>query len=424
MIEPQTDLITAAREFVKDIFQNKVSKSFKYHNMDHTEQVVRAAEEMADYYQLQPEDRNAVLIAAWFHDTGYSKGEAAGHEEESGRIAADFLASRNVDDITIQRITSCIKATRMPQSPVSLVEQILCDSDLYHLATDDFKARNALLKQEQEALLGHKIAKKEWRKNNVQFLETHKYFTQYGKENLEPKKHENLNDIRGKKERKEEAKKVEEEESFPYVYKPNLFSDDEDDLKAQQKNTERGIQTMFRTTSNNHFQLSSLADGKANIMISVNAIILSVVLTVLLVRLPFYPEYTLPAIVLVITCLSAMIFAILATKPSVNSGRFTEEDIRSKKTNLLFFGNFYRMKTEEYQWGMNEMLKDREYLYNSMIRDIYYLGVVLAKKYRLLRVSYTIFMWGLIATVVAFAVAAILSSSLNGSSPASGTIDY
>jgi hypothetical protein len=191
------------------------------------------------------------------------------------------------------------------------------------------------------------------------------------------------------------------------------------DPASQQKNTERGIQTMFRTTSNNHFQLSSLADGKANIMISVNAIIISVVLTILLVRLPYYPNYVLPTVALVITCLGAMIFAILATRPSVNEGKFNEEDIRAKKTNLLFFGNFHQMQLEEYQWGMNEMLKDREYLYNSMIKDIYFLGVVLAKKYKLLRISYTIFMFGLILSVIAFVIAYMTGGSSNTSA-----IDY
>jgi hypothetical protein len=179
---------------------------------------------------------------------------------------------------------------------------------------------------------------------------------------------------------------------------------------------------MFRTTSSNHFELSSLADSKSNIMISVNSIIISVALTVLLARLAFYPQYIIPTVVLLIVCLSSIIFAILATRPSINKGRFTEEDIRNKKTNLLFFGNFHRMKLDEYQWAMNEMLKDREYLYDSMIKDIYYLGVVLAKKYKFLRISYTIFMYGIIAAVIAFAVAAIYGNV--GGSAVTPLIDY
>ena len=265
----------------------------------------------------------------------------------------------------------------MPQSPVSQIEKILCDGDLFHLATEDFKARNQLLKQEQESVLGHKIAKKDWKKNNIQFLQNHKYFTDYGQQVLEPKKLENLAALQKRKSKKEEE--VEEDELFPYVYETSPLSG-KDALKQQQKNTERGIQTMFRTTSSNHFELSSLADGKGNIMISVNSIILSVALTVLLARLAFYPQYIIPTAVLVLVCLASIIFAILATRPSVNKGRFTEDDIRNKKTNLLFFGNFHKMELDEYQWAMNEMLKDSEYLYNSMIKDIYFLGIVLAKK--------------------------------------------
>jgi hypothetical protein len=146
-------------------------------------------------------------------------------------------------------------------------------------------------------------------------------------------------------------------------------------------------------------------------MISVNSIILSVTLTLLIARLAHYPHFIIPTIILLTVCLCSIIFAILATRPSVSSGKFTEDDIRNKKTNLLFFGNFYKVTLDEYTWGMNEMIKDSEYLYNSMIKDIYFLGVVLAKKYRYLRIAYTIFMWGLIAAVIAFAIAAITTNA-------------
>jgi predicted metal-dependent HD superfamily phosphohydrolase len=424
MNEKHEQLLTDTRNYVADVFNQQLKPHFVFHTLEHTEDVVEACSIMAEHQNLEEEDRFILLMAAWLHDTGYVKGEAAGHEEESVRIATNFLETKGVDSNTIQRITSCIKATRMPQSPVTLVEQVLCDADLYHLATEDFRAKNALLKQEREALLGHKISKKEWRKNNIQFLEAHTYFTDYGKEHLEPKKQDNLKELRGKKERKEEEKKAEAEVLFPYVSEPNPFSGDKNDLKVQQKNTERGVQTMFRTTSNNHFELSSLADSKSNIMISVNAIIISVSLTVLIARLAYYPQYVIPTIILLTVCLAAVIFAILATRPSINDGRFTEEDIRSKRTNLLFFGNFHRMKLDEYQWAMNEMLKDREYLYNSMIKDIYFLGVVLARKYKYLRISYTIFMWGLIIAVIAFAIAFMYGSGGGSTGSSLPAIDY
>lgn len=73
--------------------------------------------------------------------------------------------------------------------------------------------------------------------------------------------------------------------------------------------------------------------------------------------------------------------------------------------NLLFFGNFTKIPLEEFQKGMHEIMRDKTSLYNNMITDIYYLGDVLDRKYKILRISYTIFMVGLILTVIAFSVA-------------------
>ena len=101
----------------------------------------------------------------------------------------------------------------------------------------------------------------------------------------------------------------------------------------------------------------------------------------------------------------SIIFAILSTKPKVTKGKFTREDIEAKNINLLFFGNFYKMPYEEFEWAVNELLKDKEYLYNSMTKDLYYLGLVLARKYRLLRITYTIFMVGIVTSVIAFILA-------------------
>jgi HD superfamily phosphodiesterase len=411
MNESNEQLISHARSYVREIFNNQVRSIFVFHNIEHTEDVVEACSYMADFYKLNEDDRLVLMLAAWFHDTGYSAGSASGHETESINHAVSFLRSHGVDEQVIQRVSSCIESTRMPQSP-----------DLYHLATEDFKARSQLLKQEQESVLGKKISKKDWRRNNVSFLENHKYFTEYGQEHLEAKKTQNLNALRRKKDAGDDDKEEVVQEVFPYVPQSTLYEQDDD--KSKQKNTERGIQTMFRTTSNNHFELSSLADSKSNIMISVNSIILSVTLTVMIARLAFYPHFIIPTIILLVVCLSSIIFAILATRPSISGGRFTEEDIRGKRTNLLFFGNFFRMSLDEYTWGMNEMLKDREYLYNSMIKDIYFLGVVLSKKYRYLRIAYTIFMWGLIAAVIAFAIAAITGTTSGAGNAKTPLIDY
>jgi len=131
--------------------------------------------------------------------------------------------------------------------------------------------------------------------------------------------------------------------------------------------------------------------------------------SVLLGKLQFYPEFIIPTIILVLVCLTATVFAILATRPNISRGTFTREDIQNKQINLLFFGNFYNMELPDYDWAMKEMMKDKDYLYGSMIKDIYFLGVVLARKYKLLRISYSIFMFGLIAAIVAFGLTFIFA---------------
>ena len=164
---------------------------------------------------------------------------------------------------------------------------------------------------------------------------------------------------------------------------------------------------MFRTTSTNHIRLSSMADSKANIMISVNAIIISVLLSVLLRKLEDYPNFILPAIIFLATSVTTIVFSVLATRPNVTSGRFTDLDIRSKKANLLFFGNFHQMSYQEYEDGMETIMQNGEYLYSNMIHDIYNLGVVLGRKYRLLRIAYNTFMYGIVASVLAFIIPAV-----------------
>jgi HD-GYP domain-containing protein (c-di-GMP phosphodiesterase class II) len=412
-------ILASARQHVTEIYKSRHDPKFVFHNIEHTEDVAEACSLMADYYKLNDEDRFVLMVAAWFHDTGYTAGQAEGHEDVSIQMLNEFALSHSIDDVLLQRISSAIQATKMPQSPLSQVEKILCDADLMHLSTQDFRAKNQLLKQERENLLGSDIQKKEWQKNNIEFLSGHKYFTEYGQQFLEPRKQENLSQIPNRKKKKETKKEEVKKEAFPYLTQNGT----KEDVSKEAKNAERGVQTMFRTTSRNHLELSSMADSKSHILISVSSIIISVTLSFLISRLAFYPQYMIPTIILITTCLLSVTFAILATRPSVSKGRFTEEDIRNKKTNLLFFGNFHQMELGDYQWGMNQMIKDKEYLYNTMTMDIYFLGVVLAKKYKFLRIAYTIFMVGLIISVLAFGFAAIRTEAVEPATT-TGTIDY
>jgi hypothetical protein len=216
---------------------------------------------------------------------------------------------------------------------------------------------------------------------------------------LEPTKQENIKLVK---------KKLKKKQKSDEKLEAQIAKLEEKLAKAKIQKPDRGIETMFRITSKNHLQLSAMADNKANIMISINSIILSVLVSVLFRKFEDWPQLIIPAMLLVFVCLTTIVFAVLATRPNVSSGKFTTEEIREKKTNLLFFGNFHSMELDNYMWGMREMMKDADFLYGSMIKDIFFLGIVLGKKYKMLRKSYNVFMFGFIISILSFIAAMLI----------------
>lgn len=409
-------IIDAARDYVIAQYQQHPRPNLVYHNLVHTQQVVQAAGQIAAHYRLQDDELAAVYVAAWFHDAGYLLGEGSAHEENGAKEALQFLQQQQVPENVQLMVKGAILATKMPQSPQNLVEQIVCDADLSHLGTKEFPDRNKLLRQEMELTYQVDIPGIKWLTNNIKFLTDHHYWTDYAQTLFKQQKEDNLEKLKKKLEKK--TKEASEEhltsvaaaavtpgaEGAPVTATEKKKKDKNKDKSGK---SERGVETMFRTTSTNHIRLSSMADSKAHIMISVNSIIISVILSVLVRRLEDYPNMVIPSIIFLFTAVLTVIFSVLATRPNVTSGIFTKADIEKKDANLLFFGNFYKMHLEEYQWGIKQMMDDSDFLYSSMTRDIYYLGVVLGHKYKLLRISYNIFMFGLIISVGAFLIAAI-----------------
>jgi hypothetical protein len=245
-----------------------------------------------------------------------------------------------------------------------------------------------LLREELALLdIAHYTAE-EWRDENIKMLLTeHRFYTDYAIENWQKNKEKNIRKF--KKAIKERMKIVKKEQ-----------------LKADFKNEspERGIQTMFRITMQNHLKLSDIADTKANILLSVNAIIISLVLSNLLPKLdnPSNDYLILPTAIFLLFSIASMTMSILATRPNITGGQFSREDVRQKKVNLLFFGNFHKMELPDYEWAIQELIKDKKFVYTSLTKDLYYLGLVLNRKYKLLRWTYTVFLIGMLLSVIVF----------------------
>ena len=175
--------------------------------------------------------------------------------------------------------------------------------------------------------------------------------------------------------------------------------------KKEKTGSTRGVETMFRTSYRTHLDLSGLADNKANIMISINGIIISIILASIYPRIIDNRFLLLPTAVLLVFCLLSLVYAVLAARPRVTRREATLDEVRADKANILFFGTFTTLGEEDFLIGMRELIKDPERAYGNMIRDIYGLGSVLETKYRLLRTSYTVFMVGLVLGVLLFLAA-------------------
>ncbi len=164
----------------------------------------------------------------------------------------------------------------------------------------------------------------------------------------------------------------------------------------------RGAQTYFRAVYRNHINLSAIADNKANIMISVNSILISVLITFLSYRniAETQPAVLLPVVIFLVTGISSLVFAVLSARPKVTNISLKQEGTPQK--GLAFFGNFVHLTVEGFEDAMDEMFHSSSLLYSNMVQDLYHLGKVLDQKYRYLSIAYNIFMVGLFVTVGLF----------------------
>lgn len=384
----QINFYKKAEQYVSRLFNEQENIKLHYHNLDHTKYVVEKASEIAGHYQLGEREMLVIYLAAWFHDTGYLAGITNGHEEKGVEILRNFLKKYEMEISLEEEIASCIMATKEPRNPQNICEEIICDADTYNLGTKEFSLSNQLVYKEIQLLNGV-ISKDDFDASTLKMMQAHTFYTSYCKDVLTKRKKKNM-------------RKLEKD-----VLRSDL---NEGPQINEKQGTTKGMQTMLRLTSSNHISLSDMADSKANILISVNAIMISVILSVLLRRLQTDSYLTIPTVIFLLGSLCTIVIAILATRPKISIGTFNDDDIIHKKTNLLFFGNFHKVPQEKYEKAMRSMMNDPDYLYSSIIQDIYHLGVVLGKKYKLIRLAYNVFMAAIIISVISFTLAAALHS--------------
>lgn len=389
-------IIEKAEAYATELLTKRLRPEYLYHNITHTKRVVKSTKELASFYGLDDKATEVLLLAAWLHDTGYVKGSEA-HEDKSSGMAHEFLIGEGYAEADIEKVKTLIMATKRFHEPQNLEEQIIRDADASHFAQKSYAETTELLRQELDLLGIAHISSAKWCKKNIDMLQKeHQYYTEYAQEHWRPKKLKNIEKLMSSKKEEKIAKK--------------------EAIKAKFKTEtpERSVQTMYRVAMSNHLKLSDIADTKANILLSVNAIIISLVLSNLIPKLdnPSNTYLIYPTLIFTATTLASMILSVVATRPNITEGRFSKDDVSNGRVNLLFFGNFHQMSLEDYEWAMQELVKNKDYVYSSLTKDLYFLGKVLDRKYRILRITYAIFMTGIIISVFTFGIAFRLSGKV------------
>lgn len=184
-------IITDVEQYVTPFLKNRIPITLTFHNFSHTKDVVNAVRYMTQKSNLSIVELEMLTIAAWFHDTGHTI-VYNGHEEESKKIATNYLSRVEYDKNKMQIVVDCINATKMPQKPNTNLEEILCDADLSHLSQQNYFVKNELLRREWELVLNQYYTNKEWYKLNLIFIKNHRYFSSYGTNTLEAGKIYNI----------------------------------------------------------------------------------------------------------------------------------------------------------------------------------------------------------------------------------------
>lgn len=403
----ESRLVREARLLAEQVFADPVFAQFPFHNLEHTRDVVDAVKEVGVHTQLTSEEMEAALAAAWLHDTGYMAG-AIDHERQSVAMAKELFQKLDTPVGMVNMVSSAIMSTQMPQQPRSMIDKVLCDADLAHLAGPMCETRSDMLRDEFKAG-GESFSDDEWKMRTIAFMQHHHYHTSYGQTVLEDAKKKNIRRLK-----KRGNQTISDTGNGSKKIRKMLEENDKLRAKlskAKDARHESAIDLYLRTASHNMVILSHTADNKASVLMAVNAIILTL-MTLLLVGkwgVSYYLMY--PAILLAGVCLGTMVFSILANRLNVTQERYSRADLKNMKTNPSLFDAFRGISFDDYQRGVNEITKDPDNRQRSMIKDVYRLGKILGRKRYYLSIAYGIFMYGSVAAIIAFCVAYGLSGN-------------
>ena len=375
----QPNIIDQAIDFVTELYRSTHNKEVVYYTLPNTLTFHSEAMEIAEQEELK-NTLHLEIATLFFHTQFWNKKNP---EVSRNTHLHEFIETHKAK-LDEQNIITLMDSIHNNSEGKTLEESILYDAHYSYLGKKNF-TRNLYLKAKDEENQPSVI---ELHQKKIRFMIDHNYRTSYAIREFAERKSKN-------------------------IYKLQTITDKWISKKNKDKRKDRklgrGIDTMYKSIYRNHINLSAIADGKANLIISVNTIILSVIITLAGTGYTFfetgffkYARFTVPIIILLICSLTAVIFAILSARPNVTKKRVNRERLLAKKSSILFFGNFATVELQDFVREMGVFRQEQTRLYDSMSVDIYQLGIVLHRKYRLVQISYNVFMIGLAVSVLSF----------------------
>ena len=386
--------------YVEEYMKAHLPENIVFHNYNRTSKIARICDTLSIQSDLNGNEKILLHLSALFIDIGYcddpKKSAAA-----SARHARNYFMQKGLEASTIKIITESIEAIGYPQQPVSLVAQYLCDADMYYLGSNNYPLDTELLRKEISLVDKVNFSDLDWIKRQLQVLENHTYFTAEARKLFKKRKKNNILLLQNQLNRIQTLN-----ESEVVIAPENPGVDDGDrDFKP-----ERGVETLFRVTARKQLDLTTMADSKANLIIGVNTIIISIVISVIGTRLSGASHLLIPSILIILTNATTIVIAILATRPKIIRVTDHIPGKESAEFNILFFGHFSRMSLDSYKETIRKTIMKKEDIYDTISRDIYYQGLILSKKYSYIAWAYTIFVIGLVISILAFITAFIIHS--------------
>jgi hypothetical protein len=405
-------ILAEAKKFSLEQITNYHEK-LVYHDISFAYRLVDYVQSIGSNVDVSEDTITLAKIGAWIvagsfghHEISFNEqGEPESNfSDQSILVGNEFFNKFNVDEDIRETLRIAFSEMSFPNIPTTKVGMIIADSISADLVLGN--GIKHLRKLYQELLLHDiKLSKKKWTDMAIKLSSQLKFNLPFCQEELQPRLDEMILKL------EKEKKSILRTTDLAIRKELDISEAELKQLKKNLKNSkgrdDRGIQTVFRTTSKNHYTLNEMIDRKANIMITVNAIILSLVIGGVIGQTDIHGHVhctlnDIPILLLTISAVGSIAFAILSIRPSSTHGKFTEDEIRNKGGNLLYFGNFHEMYLRDYEWAFFQMMNDQDFLYSSLIKDIYFQGKELNKKYKFIRIALTIFLIGIACSVLAF----------------------